>query len=129
MKVLAEVNALVVGLELLNFSDSLPIEAQKVDKGIEAISSLKNKEYDVVVSKWNLADMADGKFIKGLRLIKTHLPIIAVIDAANYMQEISARSAGVKAVVSTESLFLVDKLIADLFKLPVLQKVAADNTY
>lgn len=128
MKVLAEVNVLVVGFEL-NFSDSLPIEAEMAYKGVEAISSLKNKEYDVVVSKWNLADMADGKFIKGLRLIKPQMPVIAVVDAGNYMQEISARSCGVKAVVSTESLFLIDKLIAGLFKLPVLQKVAADNAY
>ena len=129
MKVLATANVLVVGIDSLENFDSLPITAKLAITGLEAISSLKYEDYDAVVSKWNLADMTGGKFIKGLRLIKPKVPVIAVIEAGDYVQEISARACGVKAVVSTEGLMLLKRTLAELLKLPVVEKTVAETAY
>lgn len=125
MKVLATANILVVGIECLEIFDRMPVTAKEVQTGIEAVSSLKYEEFNAVISRWNLADMPNGRFIKGLRLIKPDLPVVAVIDADDPMQEISARACGVKAVVSNSSLTLLQNTLAGLLRITAMEKTTA----
>ena len=71
--------------------------------GIEAVSSLKTEKFDGIISKWNLADMKGGKFLKSLRFAKPAIPTIAIIETGNNLQEIAARSLGVSAVLTDDT--------------------------
>jgi DNA-binding NtrC family response regulator len=73
-----------------------------VETGLDAGRSLKNESVDGVISSWKLPDAPAGKFLRNLRLAKPHLPIIAMVDANNIEQEISARSVGVTAVLNND---------------------------
>jgi DNA-binding NarL/FixJ family response regulator len=74
-----------------------------VQSGVEAASSFKNEPIDSVISSWDLIDMPDGIFLKRLRRIRPDIPTIAVVEADNFAQEVSARSLGVSAVLTDHS--------------------------
>ncbi len=103
MLVLVKANILAVGLA--GRSDAikrLPIRVLYIQSGLEAGRSLKNENVDSVISKWNLPDAPDGRFLQNLRLAKPYLPVIAVVDSGDVKQEIAARSIGVSAVLSSD---------------------------
>ncbi len=104
MIVLIEASVLTVGLngreEVLQ---ELPIRVITMQSGIEAARSLKTERVDSVISNWELEDMADGGFLKGLRAAKPDIPTIAFIKAGDRAQEIAARSLGVSAVLTDEA--------------------------
>ena len=81
----------------------LPVRIKNMRCAAEAVRSLKTENFDSIVSRWDLADMKNGKFIKNLRLIKPHMPIIAITQSGNFEQEIAARSIGVSAVISEQA--------------------------
>jgi DNA-binding NarL/FixJ family response regulator len=104
MIVLVEASVLTVGLngreEVLQ---ELPIRVIAMQSGIKAARSLKTEKVDSVISDWDLEDMADGRFVKGLRAAKHDIPTIVFIRAGDAAQEIAARSLGVSAVLTDEA--------------------------
>ena len=104
MIVLVQATVLTVGLngksEVLW---ELPIRLIAMRSGIEAARSLKNEKVNSVISKWDLDDMDDGRFLKGLRAAKPGIPTIAFVRAGDKAQEIAARSIGVSAVLTDEA--------------------------
>jgi PleD family two-component response regulator len=104
MIVLVKATVLTVGLEGKNKAlKPLPIRVVNMRTGLEASRSLKNEKFDSIISNWELPDMKDGLFLKGLRRIKPDIPTIAVVKASNTRQEISARSIGVSAVLTSDT--------------------------
>ena len=104
MIVLVQATVLTVGLngktEVLR---ELPIRLIAMRSGIEAARSLKTEKVDSVISKWELEDMADGRFLKDLRAAKPDIPTIVFTRAGDRAQEIAARSLGVSAVLTDEA--------------------------
>jgi len=104
MIVLVQANVLTVGLngksEVLR---ELPIRLIKMQSGVEAARSLKNGKVDSVISKWDLDDMKDGRFLKTLRAAKPEIPTIVFIKADDRAQEIEARSLGASAVLTDDT--------------------------
>lgn len=104
MIVLVKATVLSVGLKGKNKAlKQLPVRVVNMRTGLEASRSLKNEKFDSIISNWELPDMKDGLFLKGLRRIKPDIPTIAVVKAGNTNQEISARSAGVSAVLTSNT--------------------------
>jgi len=104
MIVLVQATVLTVGLngkdEVLR---ELPVRLVTMQSGTEAARSLKNEKVDSVISKWDLHDMEDGRFLKNLRAVKPEIPTIAFVRAGDRAQEIAARSLGVSAVLTDEA--------------------------
>ncbi len=104
MIVLVQATVLTVGLNGRNeVLQELPVEVITMQSGVEAARSLKNEKIDSVISKWSLEDMADGRFLKGLRAVKPDIPTIAFVRAGDQTQEIAARSLGVSAVLTDDT--------------------------
>ncbi len=74
-----------------------------MQSGTEAARSLKNEKVDSVISKWDLDDMEDGRFLKRLRAVKPEIPTIAFVRAGDRAQEIAARTLGVSAVLTDDT--------------------------
>jgi len=104
MIVLVQANVLTVGLNSKNkILRELPIRLIAMHSGTKAARSLKNEKIDSVISRWDLADMKDGRFLKKLRATKPDIPTIAFVRAGDRAQEIAARSLGVSAVLTDEA--------------------------
>jgi len=104
MIVLVQATVLTVGLNGKNeVLRELPIRLITMQSGTEAARSLKNEKVDSVISKWDLDDMEDGRFLKTLRAVKPEIPTIAFIRAGDRAQEIAARSLGVSAVLTDDT--------------------------
>jgi len=109
MIVLVQATVLTVGLNGRNeILKEMPIRLITMQSGLAAARSLKNENVNSVISRWDLDDMPDGKFLKSLRAAKPSIPTIAFIRAGSKNQEIAARSLGVSAVLAedvTDDLF------------------------
>lgn len=104
MILLVQATVLTVGIDGRHESlRELPIRLINVQSGMEAAGSFKNESIDSVISNWDLVDMPDGMFLKRLRRIRPDIPTIAIIEMGNYVQETSARSLGVSAVLTEGS--------------------------
>lgn len=103
MLVLVKANVLAVGLAGKGDAlKRLPIRVLYIQTGLEAGRSLKNENVNSVISRWNLPDAPDGRFLRNLRLAKPYLPVIAVVDSGDAQQEVAARSIGASAVLSSD---------------------------
>jgi len=104
MIVLVQATVLTVGLNGKNeVLRELPIRLITMQSGIEAARSLKSEKVNSVISKWDLKDMEDGRFLKNLRAVKPEIPTIAFVRAGDRAQEIAARSLGVSAVLTDDT--------------------------
>ena len=104
MIVLVQATVLTVGLDGKNeVLHELPIELISMWSAKKAARSLKNEKIDSVISKWDLPDMEDGRFIKGLRAVKPEIPTIVFVRAGDEKQEVAARSLGVSAVLTDQA--------------------------
>ena len=104
MIVLVQATVLTVGLNGKNeVLRELPIRLITMQSGMEAARSLKNEKVNSVISRWDLQDMEDGRFLKNLRAVKPEIPTIAFVRAGDQAQEIAARSLGVSAVLTDEA--------------------------
>jgi DNA-binding NarL/FixJ family response regulator len=104
MIVLVQASVLTVGLNGKNeVLRELPIRLITMQSGMEAARSLKNEKVNSVISKWDLHDMEDGRFLKNLRAVKPEIPTIAFVRAGDRAQEIAARSLGVSAVLTDDT--------------------------
>ena len=74
-----------------------------MQSGLEAARSLKNEKVNSVISRWDLKDMPDGKFLKALKAAKPYIPTIAFVRPGNTTQEIAARALGVSAVLTEDA--------------------------
>ncbi len=112
MLVLVKANVLALGLGGKNNAlKALPIRVLYIETGVQAGRSLKNESVDSVISKWDLPDAPDGRFLRNLRLAKPYMPVIAVVDSGDVEQEIAARSIGVSAVLSND---ITDRLFRQI---------------
>jgi len=103
MVIVAKTSVLAVGAaRKADALKELPIRLICLAQGKEATGSLKNEQYHSVISHWNLVDMPDGMFLRGLRKIRPAIPTIAIVEANNPDQEIQARSLGVAAVITED---------------------------
>src|SRR4030042_2484642 len=104
MIVLVQATVLTVGLNGKNeVLKELPIRLITMLSGLAAARSLKNENVNSVISRWDLDDMPDGKFLKSLRAAKPTIPTIAFIRPGRKNQEIAARSLGVSAVLAEDA--------------------------
>jgi DNA-binding NarL/FixJ family response regulator len=104
MVVLVQASVLTVGLDGKNeVLRELPIRLITMQSGMKAARSLKTEKVDSVISKWDLDDMEDGRFLRNLRAVKPEIPTIAFVRAGDRAQEIAARSLGVSAVLTDET--------------------------
>ncbi len=104
MIVLVQATVLTVGLDGKNeVLRELPIRVITMQSGKKAARSLKTEKVDSVISKWDLNDMEDGRFLKNLRAVKPEIPTIAFVRAGDQAQEIAARSLGVSAVLTDDA--------------------------
>jgi len=104
MIVLVQASVLTVGLNGRNeVLRELPIRVIAMRSGTEAARSLKNEKVDSVISKWDLEDMEDGRFLKRLKAVRADIPTIVFVRAGDSAQEIAARSLGVSAVLTEDS--------------------------
>ena len=104
MIVVTKTNVLTVGIDNKAAAlDELTVKVISLKFGTEAARSFKNKDFDSVISKWDLPDMADGRFLKALKSAKPEIPTIAVVESGNIEQEIAARSLGVSAVITDQA--------------------------
>jgi len=104
MIILVQASVLTVGLDGKNeVLRELPIRLITMQSGMKAARSLKNEKVDSVISKWDLDDMEDGRFLKNMRAVKPEIPTIAFVRAGDSTQEIAARSLGVSAVLTDDT--------------------------
>jgi len=104
MIVLVQANVLTVGLNGRNeVLRELPVRLITMQSAREAARSLKNEKVDSVISKWDLDDMENGRFLKKLRAVKPDMPTIAFVKSGDQEQEIAARSLGVSGVLTEDS--------------------------
>ena len=104
MVVLVQATVLTVGLNgRSEVIKELPIRLIKMQSGLEAARSLKNEKVNSVISRWDLDDMPDGRFLKTLKLAKPYIPTIALVKPGSRSQEIAARSSGISAVLAEDA--------------------------
>jgi DNA-binding NarL/FixJ family response regulator len=104
MIVLVQATVLTVGLNGRNeVLRELPVRLIAMQSGLEAARSLKNEKVNSVISKWDLDDMPNGRFLKSLKSAKPHIPTIAFVRPGSANQEIAARALGVSAVLSEDA--------------------------
>jgi DNA-binding NarL/FixJ family response regulator len=131
MIVLIHANILAVGLgKKGRLLEKLPIRVISKPTGLQAARCLKHEKIDSVVSSWELEDMKDGDFVKGLHSIKPDMPTIVFIKPNQPQQEIAARSMGATAVLTDDaSDELFTKTLANILGLrdTVLIKSVSDT--
>ena len=104
MVVLVQATVLTVGLNGRNeVLKELPVRLIKMQSGLKAARSLKNEKVNSVISRWDLDDMPDGKFLKTFKAAKPYIPTIALVKAGSVSQEIAARALGVSAVLAEDA--------------------------
>jgi DNA-binding NarL/FixJ family response regulator len=104
MVVLVQATILTVGLNGRNeILRELPVRLIKMQSGIAAARSLKNEKVNSVISRWDLEDMPDGRFLKTLKAAKPYIPTIALVRPGSKSQEIAARALGVSAVLAEDA--------------------------
>ncbi len=103
MEILVQANLLMVGLnERTRILDELPVRLINADSAVDAVRCIRNEKFDMVISKWELPDLADGMFFKRLRMVKPDMTSLVLVDGDDPQQEIMARSVGVSAVLTED---------------------------
>ena len=104
MVVLVQATVLAVGLNgRSEVISELPVRLIQMQSGLEAARSLKSEKVNSVVSRWDLEDMPDGRFLKSFKAAKPYIPTIALVRAGSKQQEIAARALGVTAVLADDA--------------------------
>jgi DNA-binding NarL/FixJ family response regulator len=104
MVVLVQTTILTVGLNGRNeVLRELPVRLIQMQSGFEAARSLKSEKVNSVISRWDLDDMPDGRFLKTFKAAKPYIPTIALVKAGSKVQEIAARALGVSAVLAEDA--------------------------
>ena len=100
---LVQTTVLMVGTgDKSHVIEELPIRLVLLDTGEAAIRFLKQEKIDTIISRWNLVDIPEGKFLKNVVHAMPSMPTIALIEPGNYAQEIKAAQLGITAVISED---------------------------
>jgi DNA-binding NarL/FixJ family response regulator len=104
MYLYCDATILAIGIddEKLEVIRELPVKVTAHRFGHEATGSFRSEKVDTVVSRWDLADMPNGKMLKGIRGIRPGLPLITIVEAGDTEQEKAARCLGVTAVCTAD---------------------------
>ena len=81
---------------------ALPIRLILLDTGIESVRALRDYAPDILISKWDLVDIPDGKLLENVIAAVPGMPTIALIEPGNLAQEIKATQLGVTAILSDD---------------------------
>lgn len=96
-------NVLTVGVtDRSKALNVLPVRLLLMETGAEAIQCLREERIATVISRWELTDMPQGKFLKKIVAAKPAVPTIAFVTPGDRSQEVAARSLGVSAIVSED---------------------------
>ena len=99
-----DTTVLVVGIDKRSKDlEEMPLRIITMQTGLEAIRCLKEERIDAVASSWELDDMPEGRFLSRLMAVRPNFPAVAFIEDGNEEQEISARHAGVAAVLTNNT--------------------------
>ena len=82
--------------------ETLPVRVLVMDSGAEAVRHLFEDKIDIVISRWDLTDMPQGKLLEKIINAKPNMPTVAFIEPGNWEQEITARSLGVTAILNED---------------------------
>ena len=96
-------NLLVVGIG--SKSDALrglPSRLFVTATGAQASRCLRENKVDMVISRWQLADMPDGMFLQRIIAAKPAMRTIVLIRPNDHKQEAAARSLGVSVVLNED---------------------------
>jgi DNA-binding NarL/FixJ family response regulator len=93
-------NILTVGIaDKTKALKNLPIRLIKTNNAAEAVKYLREDRIDIVVSRWELADMPSGELLQKIVFAKPNTLTIAFVKSGDKKQEIAARSSGVSVVL------------------------------
>jgi DNA-binding NtrC family response regulator len=99
-----EATVLAVGVDgKAEALQELPIRLLLMNTGAEAVACLREEEIHTVISRWELVDMPDGRFLRNIIAAKPTVPTIAFVEAGDPQREIAARSLGVSAVLTDDT--------------------------
>lgn len=102
----------------------LPVQVLVARGGERALRYLRAGTIDLLISRWELPNIAQGELFERVRGAKPYLPVLAVVEAGNVGQEIAARSLGVNAVLPDdmgEGHF--QEIVCDMLGLPRMIQV------
>lgn len=103
MEPLVRANLLAVGLGgRAQVLSDLPIRLISVDLAAEAVRCIRDDNFESVISIWHLRDMADGLFLKRLRMVRPNIATIVLVRGDDPSEEIFARSIGVSVVLTEQ---------------------------
>lgn len=104
MIVLVQASVLTIGLEdKMEVLRELPIRVISMRTGAEAACYLRNEQVSGVISRWDLEDAKDGRFLRRLKAVKSKIRTIVFVRGESVEEEIQARSLGVSAVLTDET--------------------------
>jgi DNA-binding NarL/FixJ family response regulator len=86
-------------------------------KGSSAIICLRRWKIDLLIGRWNLPDLRDGRMFEHVRAAKPSLPLVALVTGDDRNQEIAARNMGVTAVIDDDfSIDLICQIVYNILK-------------
>lgn len=91
--------------------DELTVCHLRASSGAEAIRLMRTFEPDLVLFRWQLADMPGKTLLKRVMAAKPEVSVIAIVKADNIEQEVNARSNGATAVIDE---LVDDKLLSEM---------------
>jgi DNA-binding NarL/FixJ family response regulator len=96
-------NVLAVGVsDKSGALKDLPIRLLVMDTGAEAVRCLQEERIATVISRWELVDMPQGKFLRNIIAARPNIPTIAFITPGDRSQETAARGLGVSAILNED---------------------------
>ena len=107
----------------------LPVRVLFARDGQRALRHLRAGSTDLLIGRWELANMEPGELFERVREAKPYLPTLAVVEAGNVEQEIAARSLGVSVVLPEdvgEGHFR--EVVCDMLGLPRLLQIEKRHT-
>ena len=74
----------------------------EVSKGSEAMQLICRYNFDLIAARWNLKDMPDGLLFNRAKQMWLSCTLMAIVEAGNRQQELSARQAGADIVINDD---------------------------
>ena len=94
---------LAVGIEDFRKQlEEIPIKVRFVRTAAKALRQLLTEKITLVVSRWDLSDMPNGKLLTDIIIARPSTPTIAIVTGGNFQQEIAASQAGVKIILTED---------------------------
>ncbi len=86
-----------------------------VSTGHEALQFIGRYDFELIAAKWNLKDMPDGLLFERAKQMWLTSVLVAIVNAGNWQQELSARQTGANFVINDDYSFVeLSHLIREL---------------